>query len=84
MQGVAYFFGRAALAAVPLLSTLEQPIPMIVFCVSTICSGVLTCFFKEPPRDAHQTEKKSKQPKMKVTKVQPFVELSAHLDITKS
>ena len=68
--GVASFFARAFTAAVPLVSTLEQPVPMILFCVTTICSGVLTGFFIEPPREAHKIKKKQVKPaKMSVTKV---------------
>ena len=74
--GVANFFARLVSALIPLASTLEQPTPMIIFCTTTICSGILTSFFKEPPRG--NIVKKATKTKISVTKVQPFVDYSTN------
>ena len=74
--GVANFFARLVSALIPLASTLEQPIPMIIFCITTICSGILTSFFKEPPLGI--VVKKATKPKISVTKVQPFVDYTSN------
>ena len=49
--GVAQFCARLVATLAPLVSTLEQPTPMLIFCTSTFFSGLMTCFFKEPPHD---------------------------------
>ena len=46
--GVANFFARAFSALAPILSTVEQPVPMLIFVTSISVSGILAIFVIEP------------------------------------
>lgn len=61
--GVANFFGRGVSAFAPLISTLDLPIPIGLFCLTTILSGLISCFFKEPP-SCNSAAKSSEQRKI--------------------
>ena len=52
VMGAMNFFARAFCSLAPLVSTLPQPLPIIVFCISTIASGIMTIWVKEPPMPA--------------------------------
>ena len=53
VMGIAGFFARAFTSFAPLLSTLPQPAPTIIFCLTSIASGVLSFWIKEPARPGH-------------------------------
>jgi len=63
VMGVANFFAFGFSSAAPMVTTLGQSMALTVFCVLTICSGVLTIFFVEPPNEAHRIKKKASVPK---------------------
>lgn len=62
VMGVANFFAFGFSSAAPLVTTLDQYMALTLFCVLTICSGVLTTFLVEPPNEAHWIKKKATVP----------------------
>ncbi len=47
--GLGSFFARMILSGAPLVSTLSQPYPMIVFTVCTTLSALVSCLVKVHP-----------------------------------
>ena len=47
--GLGSFFGRMVLSAAPIISTIEQPVPMYIFTLSTIVAAATTLFVKVHP-----------------------------------
>ena len=52
VMGIANFFSRAFTSFAPLISTLAQPVPTIIFCMISLASGIMAVFIKEPARPA--------------------------------
>ena len=50
--GAMNFFARAICSVAPLVSTLPQPYPIGIFCVSTVASGIMAIWVKELPLSA--------------------------------
>ena len=48
--GLASFFARMSLSGAPLISTLDQPVPMVVFTVTIVIAAMISLFVKVHPQ----------------------------------